>query len=124
MRRNRARIAEQRDRLIAELPAIPGVGMLRGGAASNFLLYEMLNSEGWPDNAIALAVYEKLAETRGVVVRFRGKESGCTGCLRITVGTEDEVTRFLGALKGALEEARAEAGKNLGKEEAANDVVA
>ena len=36
-----------------------------------------------------------MAEQRGVVVRFRGKELGCEGCLRITVGTEDEVDRFL-----------------------------
>ncbi|EEU40413.1 uncharacterized protein NECHADRAFT_66637 [Fusarium vanettenii 77-13-4] len=106
MRANRARLLEQRDRLIEELPKIPGVGRLRGGTESNFLLYEMLDAAGNPDNATALAVYEKLAETKGVVVRFRGKEHGCLGCLRITLGTEPEVTRFLESLKVTLAEVR------------------
>ncbi|KAL1871023.1 hypothetical protein VTK73DRAFT_2332 [Phialemonium thermophilum] len=106
MRANRARIFEQRARLLAELPRIPGVGRLRGGVDSNFLLFEMLNTQGEPDNAVALAVYEKLAGSRGVVVRFRGKEHGCLGCLRITVGTEQEVTRFLAALEQTLAEVR------------------
>ncbi|KAH6607685.1 hypothetical protein Trco_003998 [Trichoderma cornu-damae] len=106
MRANTSKIFAQRDRVIAELPSIPGVGRLRGGTESNFLLYEMLNAQGQPDNAVALAVYEKLAETRGVVVRFRGKEHGCLGCLRITIGTEDEVTRLLEALREILAEVR------------------
>ncbi|KAF4434548.1 histidinol-phosphate aminotransferase [Fusarium austroafricanum] len=106
MRDHRSRLLEQRDRLIKELPSIPGVGRLRGGTESNFLLYEMLNSAGEPDNAVALAVYEKLAEGKGVVVRFRGKEHGCPGCLRITVGTDAEVTRFLESLKTTLAEVR------------------
>ncbi|RMJ08198.1 hypothetical protein BHE90_002615 [Fusarium euwallaceae] len=106
MRANRARLLEQRDRLIQELPKIPGVGRLRGGTESNFLLYEMLDSAGNPDNATALAVYEKLAESKGVVVRFRGKEHGCLGCLRITLGTEAEVTRFLESLRVTLVEVR------------------
>ncbi|ROW00922.1 hypothetical protein VSDG_02660 [Cytospora chrysosperma] len=106
MRANRARLVAQRDRLVAELPGIPGVGRLRGGVESNFLMYEMLNAEGEPDNKTALAVYESLAETKGVVVRFRGKEHGCAGCLRITVGTEAEVTRFLESIRKALAEVR------------------
>ncbi|OTA08615.1 Histidinol-phosphate/aromatic aminotransferase and cobyric acid decarboxylase [Trichoderma parareesei] len=109
MRANRDKLLAQRDRLIRELPAIDGVGRLRGGTESNFLLYEMLDKDGRPDNAVALAVYERLAETKGVVVRFRGKEHGCEGCLRITVGTEDEVTRFLEALKKTLAELRGSA---------------
>ncbi|KAH7328100.1 histidinol-phosphate aminotransferase [Stachybotrys elegans] len=106
MRENRASILAQRDRLIQELPKVPGVGRLRGGTMSNFLLYEMLDAQGNPDNVTALAVYEKLAESRGVVVRFRGKEHGCLGCLRITVGTEQEVTRFLESLRKTLAEVR------------------
>ncbi|KAK3997386.1 histidinol-phosphate aminotransferase [Cladorrhinum sp. PSN332] len=106
MRENKAKLVEQRERLLKELPKIEGVGRLRGGVASNFLLYEMLNKEGKPDNKVALAVYEKLAETKGVVVRFRGKEFGCEGCLRITVGTEEEVSRLLAALEKTLAEVR------------------
>jgi len=106
MRANRARIIEQRDRLVEALPKIPGVGRRRGGTESNFLLYEMLDKHGQPDNVTALAVYQKLAEEKAVVVRFRGKEYGCLGCLRITVGTEDEVTRFLASLEKTLAEVR------------------
>ena len=95
MRANRERIIAQRDRLLRELPRVKGVGRLRGGTESNFLLVEILDREGKPDNVTALKVYERLASKRGVVVRFRGKEYGCLGCLRITVGTEEEVTRFL-----------------------------
>jgi len=106
MQANRARILEQRDRLLREMPKIPGVGRLRGGTDANFLLYEMLDAGGKPDNATALKVYERLAENQGVVVRFRGKEHGCLGCLRITVGTDEEVTRFLASLERVLREVR------------------
>ena len=86
-----------------EMPRIPGVGRFRGGEESNFLLVEMLEKPGGePSNEVALQVYERLAETRGVVVRFRGKELGCFGCLRVTVGTEHEVTRFLEELERVL----------------------
>lgn len=32
---------------------------------------------------------------RGVVVRFRGNELHCDGCIRATVGTEEENSIFL-----------------------------
>jgi histidinol-phosphate aminotransferase len=126
MRENRAKLIAQRERLVREMPKIPGVGRLRGGEDSNFLLYEMLDKEGKPDNVTALAVYERLAETKGVVVRFRGKEHGCLGCLRITVGTEDEVTRFLASLERTLAEVRgtAPAVDEEKKEVAASGVIA
>ncbi|KAK2768265.1 histidinol-phosphate transaminase [Arachnomyces sp. PD_36] len=105
MRRNRENILEQRNRLVEELPKIPGVGRFRGGKESNFLLVEFLDKpEGKPSNTIALAAYEKMAEEKGVVVRFRGKEHGCEGCLRITVGTESEVTKFLEQLQVVLKQ--------------------
>jgi histidinol-phosphate aminotransferase len=89
MRENRGKILKQRDRLLQEVPKIPGIGRFLGGTDSNFLLVEILDKPrdqgGKPDNPTALAVYETMAGGRGVVVRFRGKEMGCTGCLRITV---------------------------------------
>jgi histidinol-phosphate aminotransferase len=104
MRANREKILLQRERLLRDLPKVKGIGRFRGGTASNFLLVEILNKSGRPDNVTALAVYEKLAEEKGVVVRFRGKEHDCLGCLRITVGTEEEVTRFLDAIGKVIEE--------------------
>ncbi|KAK4235279.1 histidinol-phosphate aminotransferase [Achaetomium macrosporum] len=126
MRENRGKLIAQRERLIREMPKIEGVGRLRGGTDSNFLLYEMLDKDGKPDNVTALAVYERLAESKGVVVRFRGKEHGCLGCLRITVGTEDEVTRFLASLERTLAEVRgtAPAADEDKREAAASGVVA
>lgn len=101
-------IIQQRDRLVEELPKIPGIGKFLGGRDSNFLLVEILDkpaSEGGkPDNGAALATYQALAEKKGVVVRFRGKEFGCNGCLRITVGTESEMTKFLSEIKSVLSE--------------------
>ncbi|RMZ87443.1 hypothetical protein DV736_g5328, partial [Chaetothyriales sp. CBS 134916] len=105
MRQNRAKILAQREKLLKEMPQIPGVGRSIGGTDSNFLLVEILDGPGGkPDSPTALAVYETMAGQCGVVVRFRGKEYGCTGCLRITVGTEKEVTRFLQELRSVLQE--------------------
>lgn len=102
MRHYREQIIAQRDRLVRELPTIPGVGRFLGGYDANFLLVQILDGEGRPCNVTALAAYEAMAEKRGVVVRFRGKELGCEGCLRITVGTEAEVSKFLQELRVVL----------------------
>ncbi|KAL9118260.1 MAG: hypothetical protein Q9187_005197 [Circinaria calcarea] len=134
MESNRAKILEQRKRLLKELPNIAGIGRFRGGTDSNFLLVEILDKPcgqgGRPSNETALAVYEGLAETKGVVVRFRGKEAGCEGCLRITVGTEKEIDRFLAEIGHVLDELfqgkrEVDGGKEeSAKETAANNVVA
>ena len=133
MYKNRDILLVQRDRMLKELPKIPGVGKFIGGEESNFLLFEMLDAPadkgGKPSNETALAVYEGLAEEKGVVVRFRGKEYGCLGCLRITVGSEKEVDRFLEEIRAVLENIFKKSGK-LGaqeeekREQEANAVVA
>jgi histidinol-phosphate aminotransferase len=104
MRKNVAELNRLRDVMLSEVGKIAGIGRLRGGTASNFLLMEILNEKGEPDNVTALAVYEKLAGQRGVVVRFRGKEHGCLGCLRITVGTQKECERFLEEIKQVIQD--------------------
>lgn len=106
MRSNRARIVKQRERLRKELPKIPGTGRFLGGADSNFLLLEILDKPrdkgGKPCNKTAMALYQHLAETKSIVVRFRGKEVGCEGCLRITVGTAEEVDQLLDKMSNVL----------------------
>ena len=108
MKQHREKILQQKQRLLRELPKIPGVGKFVGGEDANFLLVEMLDRPldegGRPSNETALAVYARLAEMKGVVVRFRGKEVGCEGCLRITVGTEEEVNRLTSKLRDAWRE--------------------
>lgn len=129
-RKKIALILKQRDRLVQEMPKIAGVGRFRGGFEANFLLVEMLDGPGGkPCNEVALKVYEQLAETKGVVVRFRGKELGCVGCLRVTVGTEEEVTRFLAELKTVLGDIYAQCSSAGGmdedrKETEANGIIA
>ena len=107
MRAKRDLVIAQRDRLLHELPRVPGVGRFLGGTDANFLLVEILDLPreigGTPCNVTALRVYEKLAVDKGVVVRFRGREVGCEGCLRVTVGTEREVDRFLKEVRNVLE---------------------
>ncbi|KAH0536155.1 hypothetical protein FGG08_006942 [Glutinoglossum americanum] len=129
MRAHRAQILTQRQRMLAELPQIPGIGRHRGGQDANFLLMEILDKPGGrPCNKVALALYEELAEKRGVVVRFRGKELGCEGCLRITVGTEEEVGRMLVEFQQTLGKIYSEGeGASSSEEmarEKANDVIA
>ena len=51
---------------------------------------------------MAKEVYYKLATQSGVVVRFRGNEIGCKGCLRITVGTVEENTTLISEFKKCL----------------------
>jgi len=137
MKQNRAKILKQRERLLEELPKVPGMGRFIGGAESNFLLVELLDKPreegGKPNNGTALAVYEALAEMKGVVVRFRGKEHGCNGCLRVTVGTEKEVDKFLVEIMAVLKAAHGEklgtvSGKadeadEIGKEVAASEII-
>jgi histidinol-phosphate aminotransferase len=105
MQANKAQIIAQRNRLRDEILKIPGVGRLRGGEGSNFLLVEFLDGpNGKPSNAVALGLYEQLAELEGIVVRFRGKELNCPGCLRITVGTEKETSTLLGKIPVVLQQ--------------------
>ena len=132
MANNRRKIFEQRERLLKELPKIPGIGRFLGGADSNFLLVEIMDQtqDGRPSNEVALALYERLAELRGVVVRFRGKEHGCKGCLRITVGTSEEVEKLLSEMRAVLSDLLTgsvsldEDSSKEKKQQAANNVVA
>lgn len=51
-------------------------------------------------------MYKKMAEDRleNVVVRYRGSEPGCDGCLRITVGTDKEMEVLKDKLEQKLKE--------------------
>ncbi|KAG9088775.1 histidinol-phosphate transaminase [Ceratobasidium sp. UAMH 11750] len=82
-----------------------GVGRIIGGNHANFVLAPILSKYGGePDNTRSSVAYKRLAEELGVVVRFRGNEYGCNGCLRITVGSEEEVKAVLERLEKVLTE--------------------
>jgi histidinol-phosphate aminotransferase len=96
-------LLRQRDFLVESLQqakknrkqGLPGIGDIIGGLDANFILVRIVNGNGEPDNSITEKLYTTLAETMGVVVRFRGNETGCKGALRITVGTKDEMQTLL-----------------------------
>ncbi|KAF8605713.1 histidinol-phosphate aminotransferase [Ceratobasidium sp. AG-I] len=97
---NRAHLIEG----LAKLSAL-GVGAVIGGNHANFVMVPVLSKEGGePDNGRSNAVYKRLAEELGVVVRFRGNEYGCKGCLRITVGSDEEIKIVLERLEQTLAE--------------------
>ena len=99
-----------RDKLKASLEKLAylGVGQSIGGNDANFLLIPILDPKtGTPDNTRSVRVYKTLAEEKGanescVVVRYRGGEPGCEGCLRMTVGTDDENAMLLKRLVRVL----------------------
>lgn len=81
-----------------------GLGPSIGANDANFVMVPILGKDGQPDNERATKVYKSLAEENGVVIRFRGKEAGCAGCVRITVGSEDENRTMLDKLGKVLQE--------------------
>ena len=80
-----------------------GFGPPIGANDANFILIPILEKgTDKPDSERAYKVYKALAEENGVVVRYRGSELGCQGCLRITVGTEEENKFVLAKLEKVL----------------------
>jgi len=77
-----------------------------GAGHANFLMAQVSSREDRtkPDNVRAQKVYKRMAEDEKVVVRFRGTEVGCEGCLRITVGTRDECEAVVARLKQTFKE--------------------
>lgn len=94
------KIIDERERMVVELPKIhKGVGKFVSGLDSNFLLVEILDEEGEPSSPKAIELYKYLAEKKQVVVRYRGNEPGCPGCLRISIGTREENDKLLSEMR-------------------------
>jgi histidinol-phosphate aminotransferase len=102
LKHNVTNILHQRDFIVRVLQeekkerrhGLPGIGDIIGGLDANFVLLQIVNGEGEPDNVVSETLYTTLAETMGVV-NFRGNERGCKGALRITIGTKDEMETLL-----------------------------
>jgi len=105
MKEKIATLVSSRGQLLQELAKISGLGPAVGGNDANFLVVPVLqkNGSGEPDSTRAQVIYKTLAESEGVVVRYRGGEPGCAGCLRITVGSESENAEVLAKLRVLLE---------------------
>jgi len=61
-------------------------------------------------NFVLIRIGEKRVEfvqairKHGILVRDRNSDPGCAGCVRITIGTKDQMDRLLGVLRKTLEE--------------------
>lgn len=96
-------IIQERANLIKSLKQLEGIGNIRGANDANFVLVEILDKQTrQPSNDVAFALYKQLAESNGIVVRFRGSELGCTGCLRITIGTPAENSTLVSKISALL----------------------
>lgn len=95
---------DERERLWKELQKFKNIGKLLGGLAANFILVQVVNDKGEPSSELAKYFYEKLATTKGVVIRYRGNEPGCAGGLRITVGMKEENDTLLEKLQVLINE--------------------
>ncbi|KAF7301173.1 Aminotran-1-2 domain-containing protein [Mycena indigotica] len=106
MRSKMTTLIGSRAALLQSLSTISEVGAPLGSNDANFVLVPILDKDGSgnPDNIRAQRLYKLLAEENGVVVRFRGNEPGCTGCVRITVGTEDENGIVVSMIRKVLSE--------------------
>ncbi|KAJ7698606.1 histidinol-phosphate aminotransferase [Mycena rosella] len=105
MRDTVSTLGASRKNLIAEFAGLAslGVGSVIGGNTANFLVVPILDrADGKRDNARAQRLYHLLAEENGVVVRYRGSEPGCEGCLRVTVGTEEENKTAIAKIREVL----------------------
>lgn len=95
-----------RTSLASDLASIAhlGLGSPIGAGHANFLMIPVLNQETKePDSKRAQSIYKLLAEQMGVVVRYRGNEVGCQGCLRITIGSKEENRILLQQMQRALQ---------------------
>ncbi|CAG8802695.1 6031_t:CDS:1, partial [Racocetra fulgida] len=104
MRETVRKILAERAKLISSITSITGIGKILGANDANFILVQVLDEAcEKPSSKRAQWVYKEMAERLGVVVRYRGNEFGCEGCLRITVGTPQENETLLEKLKQLLE---------------------
>jgi histidinol-phosphate aminotransferase len=89
-------LVRERERMLRELTTTDGLTPSPSGA--NFVLVRVAGD--------AHALWQRLVD-RVVLVRDFSARPRLDGCLRITVGTEEENDAFLAALRGAMEEVAA-----------------
>ena len=93
------RIGAERDRMYDALRAMPGLRVFP--SAANFLLVRV-DAPGLTHTA----VFERLLEGYGILVRDVSSYPMLDGCLRVNAGTPEENDEFLGAMRSILGEAK------------------
>ncbi|CAH1763620.1 13710_t:CDS:2 [Entrophospora sp. SA101] len=97
------KIKDEQIKIIKSIKEIKGIGKILGSNDANFILVQILDENNKkPSNEKANWLYKELADNHGIVVRYRGNELGCKGCLRITVGTIEDNVTLLKTLKELL----------------------
>ena len=100
MEANAKTLNKEKIRLVKALTSLPYVDdQYVGGLDANFILIRI--NKG--DNDLAKKIYLDLATKSGVVIRYRGMELGCKGCLRVTVGTKEENDILIQKFKETIE---------------------
>ena len=74
--------------------ALDAMGIRRWPSRANFVLVEI---------GVRHAEFVRRMLAEGVLVRDRSNDPGCDGCVRITVGTREQMRRAVGAMKAAIE---------------------
>ena len=96
---NVEKIRAERDRLLDEMRGIPGLHVF--DSAANFVLFRV-EAPGTTHTA----VFDRLLEEHGILVRDVSKYPMLDRCLRVNAGTHDETGAFLHALRAIMSEAR------------------
>jgi histidinol-phosphate aminotransferase len=91
--RTRAVVAE-RDRFAAALRTLPGLRVYP--SAANFVLFRC---EAIP----ARTLFRRLLEEHGILLRDVSGGTGLSECLRVSIGTREDMDAVLGALRGMLD---------------------
>ncbi len=89
-----SQIEAGRDRLAQ---ALSELGIQNWPSAANFILLRI----GTHHREFVLAMRQ-----RGILVRDRSSDPGCDGCVRITIGTAEQMDGLMGALREVLAEFR------------------
>lgn len=92
-----AAIRAERERMLRELRAIPGIHVY--DSAANFILFRVT-----APGITHTAVFERLLREHGILVRDVSKYPMLDRCLRVNAGTPDENGAFLSALADLMSE--------------------
>jgi histidinol-phosphate aminotransferase len=95
---NVEKIRAERDRLLGEMRSIPGIRAF--DSAANFVLFRVE-----APSLTHTAVFDRLLEEHGILVRDVSRYPMLERCLRVNAGTHDETGAFLGALRAIMGEA-------------------
>jgi histidinol-phosphate aminotransferase len=90
-------IRAERDRMFEAMRALPGIRVYP--SAANFILFRV-EAPGLAHTA----VFQRLLDEHGVLVRDVSKYPQLERCLRVNAGTPEENDAFLAGLAGILEE--------------------